>query len=84
MSSSFTMWLIDTGKLDGCSLGAVWRMFQQDINNPGTVSIYLIYSTTTVPEYMWEKAAPSRFHLYLAYLDHQSWNTWCTYVRITG
>jgi hypothetical protein len=78
------MWLIDVGKLTGCSLGELWMEHDWDIRYDGgklsNEYWYMMDAIRGTPM----MAGVTYFHLFLAWLDEDSWRQYCAYRRLVG
>jgi hypothetical protein len=75
-TDSFSMWLIDTGKLTGCTLGDVWQEFREIPSNEYDAG-YNTWLDTVYP-FM----DMSVFHAYLAKKFPKEFTVWKTLRRL--
>jgi hypothetical protein len=80
MAISFSMWMIDTGRADACTLGWAWEGFRYaQLEDAGVVEY------TDMPEFLWHMDHfPTQFHRHLAWLDSDAWRAWLAYRRVVG
>lgn len=79
---TFSMWLIDIGKLDACLLGELEREYVRDYMAMRDELHYCL------PEWLFDRDGSyivpvTGFHLFLGYLFEEEWDRWLVLVRIT-
>lgn len=82
MSATFTMFLIDRGVMDACTLGQ-WHQYTLNSNRIEFNEIVKICKKVD-PNFVVDDTSPTVLALLLAYLYPDQWILWQSYCRLTG